>query len=971
MAMCGTSKRNFFLITDEPYNLPKNCLPTNNDVLRYYYSRNETGSNAHDTKLQQLAGIIESLWIEADCCPFSKKIIKINLKTLISNYKSFKQKTEKKSHHKVKSTVIKKPERRSLRNTEQLDNSIVSNEEQEIEDSGDKCNNINSKQYTRSLAKPNKEVLDKWNKEYGDKLFDVFSIARMKKDISEGYAFDSDFYEDQKDPNKRLKVMEIMKVTKEYYQQQRKIQKRQAISYQRRISQYYSNNEDSESVDLEDQTPIVLMSKRSLETQDSEYQPESKKCSISSPTAISIIQTKSHNRLSEAESYRKTSLMNVSTQTEKAVIPDLKTRAEDLRCTNPNILQAAVLMCAVGNQSASQAVLNLFIIGNEVFQQEWVLPLILQKKYQAKLQLAKKLRSTFPNDPNRVIDEVNNPDSEKLKKIEKYLKETKVKQKDNIDHVLPDPRTVRSAEEVAASFVEEKIAEKIMSSSSNCLMFDCTSRSKVGKMGAALVLTDGKARALKMQKMASETQDNLADTLIHQLKRTVEISPHSVEIIYAAINLLLSDSCGVNTGIGKVLSAKLGLTYKPGHLLCCIHSVLGFSNGIVEIWCIYQLDIGHNKMYPSISGFDPDMEDKSLIKQILECFLRLTSDRWQARSWNRYEEYCAFTIERGFPNLGRELHGNRFGEFERCCAIGVYSMSRWVEFIESYANLRNDLAAFLRDCLHLSEICTFLWLGAALIGVHLVEPYMTLILDMKATHSELLETLKNVYSSLNTYEIPFSQLEKPAIPALSKAWINPTSKQSPYGELIGLAMKEVLENTDLETLDGYLKQLCIKMGQILKRQRGNAYGFGDLKEDSEDLVTKQGVSQEMLDKVPTHTKKIENFFGNSMSVIDRFGPKSFNKAANDMVIKYSQDLLKNPSEWCNTDSRKKCKKQEKLQRKFDVAQKELGVSRIVKAEDSINQQNLKVQRAVQNCRVYVLYSCCKWGRIRHNFRKFI
>ena len=90
-----------------------------------------------------------------------------------------------------------------------------------------------------------------------------------------------------------------------------------------------------------------------------------------------------------------------------------------------------------------------------------------------------------------------------------------------------------------------------------------------------------------------------------------------------------------------------------------------------------------------------------------------------------------------------------------------------------------------------------------------------------------------------------------------------------------------------------------------------------------------------------------------------------------MVIKYSQNLLKNPSKWFNTDSRKKCIKQEKLQRKFDVVHKELEVSQVVKAEDSINQQNLKVQRAVQNCRVYVLYSCCKWGRIRHNFRKFI
>ena len=41
-------------------------------------------------------------------------------------------------------------------------------------------------------------------------------------------------------------------------------------------------------------------------------------------------------------------------------------------------------------------------------------------------------------------------------------------------------------------------------------------------------------------------------------------------------------------------------------------------------------------MYPSVTGFELDMEDAYLVKQILEAFLRLTADRWQARSWNKF-----------------------------------------------------------------------------------------------------------------------------------------------------------------------------------------------------------------------------------------------------------------------------------------------------------------------------------------------
>ena len=90
--------------------------------------------------------------------------------------------------------------------------------------------------------------------------------------------------------------------------------------------------------------------------------------------------------------------------------------------------------------------------------------------------------------------------------------------------------------------------------------------------------------------------------------------------------------------------------------------MLAFQEGMTSIWLRYQGLIGHDKMYPSITGFELDMEDKCLVKQILECFLRLTADRWQARAWNRYDAFTEFCKERGKKNLGQELHGNRFGD---------------------------------------------------------------------------------------------------------------------------------------------------------------------------------------------------------------------------------------------------------------------------------------------------------------------
>ena len=77
-------------------------------------------------------------------------------------------------------------------------------------------------------------------------------------------------------------------------------------------------------------------------------------------------------------------------------------------------------------------------------------------------------------------------------------------------------------------------------------------------------------------------------------------------------------------------------------------------------------------MYPSITEFEWDTEDKFIIKQIFECFLQLTADRWRERSWSRFAAYCKFVKDLGKLNLGQELNENRFCDFEKCYAIGIY-----------------------------------------------------------------------------------------------------------------------------------------------------------------------------------------------------------------------------------------------------------------------------------------------------------
>ena len=285
------------------------------------------------------------------------------------------------------------------------------------------------------------------------------------------------------------------------------------------------------------------------------------------------------------------------------------------------------------------------------------------------------------------IDKEQIPD---LVKATGFVENSKRKQKENLDSVLPDPRTVREAHRVASCFLEGEVGKQMIEKGHAYLMPDGTSRSKVGKMGGSLVHIEGRIRALKTQKMGSDTRENWATTIIQQLERLQHASGKDVKEIYKCIRGIVSDACSVNKGLAAEISSKLGLDWIPGQLYCCIHTVLGFQDGMVSVWLRYQEKIGKNKMYPSITGFELDMEDKCLIKQILECFLRLTADRWQSRSWNRYDDFTKFARDRNQLNVGQELHGNRFGELEKCCAIGIYSLDLWIDFINIRCDIRND-----------------------------------------------------------------------------------------------------------------------------------------------------------------------------------------------------------------------------------------------------------------------------------------
>ena len=179
-----------------------------------------------------------------------------------------------------------------------------------------------------------------------------------------------------------------------------------------------------------------------------------------------------------------------------------------------------------------------------------------------------------------------------------------------------------------------------------------------------------------------------------------------------------------------------------------------------------------------------------------------------------------------------------------------------------------------------------LWAGAASIGLHVTVPFMSMLFDHKVT-PQLLTILPALYHDLSNYKDSMCQIESCGISSLSPYFLDPLKRESsPYGIEVCKRLSEYLKSIDQTLMNLYIKKMCTTIAIILKRQRGNQYGFGD-QENNPDHV-KQNMTNAMLDDPDaTNTKPIENLFGNLDREIKKTGSSGFKNVSDDLLIKYS------------------------------------------------------------------------------------
>ena len=164
---------------------------------------------------------------------------------------------------------------------------------------------------------------------------------------------------------------------------------------------------------------------------------------------------------------------------------------------------------------------------------------------------------------------------------------------------------------------------------------------------------------------------------------------------------------------------------------------------IVKHWSQLEHAIGRN-IYTNFL-VNATTNASSVTEQALDCITRLINRDFDHKPWNKSEEFNMHIAPK--KNLSVSLKDERFNRLPLICAVTLYHFDDVVSFLDKFQHVTNQLACIVRCFLELEFLKVMLCIGA-LLGVHLVEPFLTLTTSTATTYSKLIPAFQQLYLDL-------------------------------------------------------------------------------------------------------------------------------------------------------------------------------------------------------------------------------
>ena len=449
----------------------------------------------------------------------------------------------------------------------------------------------------------------------------------------------------------------------------------------------------------------------------------------------------------------------------------------------------------------------------------------------------------------------------------------------------PHVRQIRETGQALTALCLSEIVEEMMKDGGGVITYhDDGSRTQgVGSYSVQGITIKNKFRPLPTLPVASECRSNLAALKVAVLSIMAACNTKYTAVdIYDAVTFKVTDATSHNFEVDEIVAEELGTEHIPIHLLCHTHPALMFNRKIVEVCSKIEKEIGPDKIYSAFLVNATTSHD-SVLEQYIDCTVRLVSVDYNHKSWNKSKEFGIFIGEE--KNKAKALKKERFNRFVYLSAVVLHHQDQVQEFLSKYDTITNTLACIVRafeECEFLSVLLT----ATALLGIHLVEPFLSVTYFETPDYEHLITTMRQLYEDLRTTDVKeLLDITRPAFKFVDADRFARCSKWD----------KQVLRSIE-SSIQQHGTKVCSVLSLILPElaqgffiQRGDVFGFGPFDPNSTKLVTKHDLG--LLNQAPINNLDSERAVGSINYELSQRGATQLKAASDSLVKNKSYDLI--------------------------------------------------------------------------------
>ena len=431
-----------------------------------------------------------------------------------------------------------------------------------------------------------------------------------------------------------------------------------------------------------------------------------------------------------------------------------------------------------------------------------------------------------------------------------------------------------------------RLVDQIMEngSASVTLHDDGSCTQGAGGYSVAGITVGGSYFPLPTLSINSETRSNLAELKLTLLSLLSVCSDVPREQIWEKVSFTMTDSTLHNFHVEELVSEALQTDHKTDHLLYQTHPSLMFSRTMTDLFTTLDTTLGPEKVF---AGFQVSMAEihSLVLENWLEVSLRLVSPDFDHKPWNYSGAFSLFIAPQ--KNLAKRLQKERFNAFPFSCGLALHLDSPICAFLAKYSNITNTLACIVRSFEELEYLRILATVGA-IIGIHLVEPFLSLTTSTTVDYSKLQSSFPVLYQNLvETKPELLLDITKPALSFTSQERFESVR----YPQEIFLSIQSAIE-TYRGPIVTVLKLLLPRLAAGWERQRGLMFGFGsNAQEGDVGGGTLAKIDQEKLKTAPINNLDPQRSVGSINHELKVRGAKQLKAASRAHVKRKGLSLL--------------------------------------------------------------------------------